>query len=720
MKEFNKLVQNQYKVLAKTGKLFRVQLTGREVWDLYLNSFSDEDNPTFRDPESSTQNCNHCKNFIRRYGNVVAIDKNFKIITLFDFKGSDEYAGTAEAMSKAIKKSKIVDIFLETFNELNSLPYESCKKTNSVFRLGVASNGKTYTKDEAEKYGVVSEGETRIFDHFHIDLDSKFVDKSGDSSESLIAKYRDDKNVFKRAMDEISLDTLKLVKDLISQGSLLNGDAHIHKVKEIIPLMEAYNDLSSTKRDNWAWVKSYKYQYAKFRNELIGVLCSELSDGEDLVKACRNWNKRVDPKNYMKASAPITQKQIEDAKKFVIENGYEESFNRRLATINDIKVTEIKHINSGSEGIKEVSIFDGVKANKSRHKRNEFDGIEEVSIEKFMEDILPSCTSVEAFVQNNQEGNFVSLTTANIDDSKRIFKWDNNYSWTFKGNLAGKSQLTEMVEAKGGRTDGVFRFTHSWNELERNQSLMDLHVFMPGCQIPKQKSGGPHVSGRRVGWNKRNDSASGGAQDVDYTSAAPSGYVPVENITFPSLNRMPNGVYTCAIHNWSFRSSGGKGRAEIAFGSELFEYVYPSTTQNEWVHVAEVTLKDGQFSIKHLLPETSSNKEIYGVETNQFHKVKLVCVSPNHWGENKVGNKHYFFMLDKCKAEEDLRTFHNENLNSELLKHRKVMEVLGETNKISGGQSKDELSGLGFNATVKDELIVKLGGNFKRTVKIKF
>jgi hypothetical protein len=31
-----------------------------------------------------------------------------------------------------------------------------------------------------------------------------------------------------------------------------------------------------------------------------------------------------------------------------------------------------------------------------------------------------------------------------------------------------------------------------------------------------------------------------------------------------------------------------------------------------------------------------------------------------------------------------------------------------------------QLSGLGFNATVRDELVVKLGGTHKRMVKIKF
>ena len=77
---------------------------------------------------------------------------------------------------------------------------------------------------------------------------------------------------------------------------------------------------------------------------------------------------------------------------------------------------------------------------------------------------------------------------------------------------------------------------------------MDLHVFMPGCKVPSN-GGGPYVKGRRVGWNTRRDSLSEGVQDVDYTDQAPIDYIPIENITFPKLDKMPEGKYTCKIHN---------------------------------------------------------------------------------------------------------------------------------------------------------------------------
>ena len=106
------------------------------------------------------------------------------------------------------------------------------------------------------------------------------------------------------------------------------------------------------------------------------------------------------------------------------------------------------------------------------------------------------------------------------------------------------------------------------------------------------------------------------------------------------------------------------------------------------------------------------------METNNFHKVNLVCLSPNHWGDNNVGNKHYFFMLETCKSPVPIRSFHNENLLPELAAHRKVLEVLGNTSTIESTDK--QLSGLGFNATVRDELIVKLQGTHKRVIKIKF
>ena len=207
---------------------------------------------------------------------------------------------------------------------------------------------------------------------------------SGSSIESIQGVHKSNKDVFYRGMAEIPSDTLKLVKDLILQGSLLDGTTFLPQLKKFLKLKKEFDKISSDKQEMWCWVNSYDLPIAKFRNTLMGVLCTELAEGENLNKACLNWNKRVDPANYMKAASPITKTQKKNAEKFVVENDYVESFDRRFATIDDIKASEIQHINVGDGKIKEVSIFDDIKTTSSRHKRNEFKGVEEVSIEKFM------------------------------------------------------------------------------------------------------------------------------------------------------------------------------------------------------------------------------------------------------------------------------------------------------------------------------------------------
>ena len=698
MENFNKLIQAQFNKMCKTGKLFRSKVTGQEVWDKYLGSF--EDDPIFRDPESSSHNCNLCKNFIRRYGNIIAIDENYKIMTIWDVNPDEVYKPSAKAISKLLKSKPVLDVFFETFDELNSLPYESCNKTQSVYKLGMSHNVKRYTKEEAEKFGVVKPNEIRTFHHMHLSIPTEFVNKSGLSVESLQGTYRAAKDVFTRGMEEISFDTLTLVKDLIIQKSLLDGQTHLFKVEKMIEFKKEFDLISPENRNNWCWINSYNNQFAKFRNELIGTLCSDLSQGMDLNTACQTWNKRVDPANYMKASAPITKRQIEEAQKFVEENGYVESFNRKFATIDDIKASEILHMNSGKGELKEVSIFDSIKSTSTRHKKAEFDKVEEVSIDTFMKDILPTCTSVEAYLENRLEGNMVSLTTSKIKESKPIFKWTNNYSWTFNGNLAGKSMIKENVKSAGGKIDGLLRCSLQWND-EDTKGIVDFDLH---CQ----ESDGDHIY-----YSDKRSGITNGRLDVDMIRPSKIG---IENITWQ--NKLPDMKYKFFVKNFCGSSNTGF-KVEIEFDGNIFNYHYTNpVSYKQNIDVATITVKNGIMSINHHLPESSNSKEIYGLNTNEFHKVNLVCLSPNHWDENNVGNKHYFFMLNECKCPTSIRSFHAENLIPELAQHRKVLEVLGNSTMISPADK--QLSGLGFNATVHDELIVRLQGSFKRVIKIKF
>jgi len=191
----------------------------------------------------------------------------------------------------------------------------------------------------------------------------------------------------------------------------------------------------------------------------------------------------------------------------------------------------------------------------------------------------------------------------------------------------------------------------------------------------------------------------------------------VENITWDDKSKMADGVYKFWIHNFNSGSNTGF-KAQIEFDGNVYNYEYNGRAMNS-IDIATVTLKKGVFTIDHKMKSTDSVVPMWGINSNEFHKVNLMCLSPNYWGDNNIGNKHYFFLLDKCHSDKAMRSFHVENLSSELLLHRKVMEVLGESTKLSPAD--EQLAGLGFNATVPDELIARicLHGT-TRVIKIKF
>lgn len=206
-----------------------------------------------------------------------------------------------------------------------------------------------------------------------------------------------------------------------------------------------------------------------------------------------------------------------------------------------------------------------------------------------------------------------------------------------------------------------------------------------------------------------------GSLDVDIIN--PNG-VAVENIIFPDKGKMIDGEYKFMVKNYTHRGGTSGFRAEIEFNGTIYQYDYSANIKDgDMVDVAVVTLKNGEFSIKHRLPSNETAKEVWGLKTQNFHPVTVAMYSPNHWdGQSGIGHKHYMFMLNGCVNSERPNGFFNEYLTENLMKHKRVFEALGS--KMKCADSDNQLSGLGFSTTKRNAFVCRVKGTFNRMLKV--
>lgn len=674
----DRLIENFNKMTEDATHLFEVNVDKDEMWNLYLDSFPAGTNEIYR--ERREHDCSCCRQFIKAIGNAVVIKGN-KVTTIWDFRTDDNtYQPVLDALSAFIKSHAVSDIYISKFKKIGTM----------------------------QNYEEMEDGHMHEWSHFFLELPDRFVDRSGRSVGDIKGSFRDTKNVFKRSLDEINMESLDTILELITSNTLYKGEEWKAALTEFRKYKKEYDKLPEKDKDNYAWEQSVRVGIAigRIRNHSIGTLLVNVSEGMDLDTAVRKYEQIVAPSNYKRPKEIFTKKMLEDAKKTIEELGYMDSLGRRFATLDDITVNNI--LFSNKDSAKRIGGMDDIFGEMEREvvsNPKKFSKVEEIAADKFVSDVLPTASEVEVYLENKHTGNMVSLIAPENKDAKTMFKWNNNFGWAYAGNMT--DSMKERVKSAGGKVDGDLRFSIQWNEDGKDNCDLDAHC--------KEANGYEIYYGSA---RKPSFSPTKGQLDVDIIH--PNGNVAVENITWADRKTMRTGKYLFFVHQFSGSARNGF-RAEIEFDGQIYSFDYnKSMRDGERVQVAEVTLNaDGTFTIKELLPSNVSSREVWNVKTNQFIPVSVVMYSPNYWDEQDgIGHRHYFFMLKDCINPEAPNGFYNEFLKNELVEHKRVFAALGSKMRVKDVD--DQLSGLGFSATKRDELIVKVKGNTERVLKIKF
>jgi hypothetical protein len=662
-------------MLEQQTHLFIAEVDKDRLWETYLRSFPPGTNEIFR--ERREHDCHCCRQFIRAFGNAIVIKEN-KVVTIWDFQAG-EYQPIVDALSSLVRSAPIRDVF--------------------VTKEQGFGTDKNYEQRE--------DGTVHTWEHFRIDLPKRFtVPRSSTSDASLMAAFRDVKNVFKRSLDEISRDAIETVLDLIAQNSLYKGEEWQGPLTKFLALHNEYHSLPAEEMDCFCWNKSVEVGGAigKIRNHSIGVLLTDIAEGMELDQAVRRYEAIVAPTNYKRPRAVFTKRMVEQAQQTLADMGLLNSLGRRFACIEDITINNILFANRDTLKQMGGNVFAELQREVGINPK-QFDRVEEVGIEHFLGHILPRTTHIEAFLENRHAPNLVSVIAPVFGSSPTLFKWGNAFSWAYNGNTT--DSMKERVKAAGGNVEGVLRFSIQWNEDGDNLNDFDAHCVEPG---------GNHIYYP----NKGRRHPSTGMLDVDIIHPQKD-QVAVENIIWSWLGRMPEGDYDFSVHCYSHRGGVSGFAAEIEYNGQIYAYEYrKELRQDERVRVARVRYRRGQgFQIVESLPSTMASKKIWGFDTNQFHPVSVCMFSPNYWDKQTgIGHRHYFFILKGCRNDTQPNGFFNEFLREDLMPHKRVFEALGSKMRVD--PSEDQLSGLGFSSTKRNSLICKLKGHVERTIKIIF
>lgn len=223
-KNVKNLLAENFARISATNRFFETDIDKDYLWNLYLDSFPEGSNPIYR--ERRVHDCSACRQFIRNIGGAVYIDDNLNLHSIFEFDtNSTTFQPVMDALADYVTSRPIVDIYL-----------------NDSLNVGINQNRE-----------LLDDGTVHTWEHFFVKLPSTMYNTHKDRIPTEKAKIRDRKNVFKRSLDEISMDAIDTVLELISSNTLYKGEEWKNPLKLLKNFKVLYSVIPDTKKDLYAW-----------------------------------------------------------------------------------------------------------------------------------------------------------------------------------------------------------------------------------------------------------------------------------------------------------------------------------------------------------------------------------------------------------------------------------------------------------------------------------
>ena len=447
-----------YQANLINNRMFFVDIASNELYEMFNNLCTQEGmNPLYK--ESKFHECNSCKHFFNTFGKVVFLTKTYvEDKPIFTKTSVFHILATEDTIYKPI------------FEKIEEYILGRNIVKPAIFHPNTASSLREYG------YETLEDGSRIKHNHFYIPIFRLPTIYVSETANQDMSKAHSNAEALLK-LDETYIEPIELLLEMIDSTGLYRANEHKSELQDYLDFIKNspniiedyyncvfYNSFKvsdvflDTNLDLNKELRQDNHNYESVSNPILintalGQLIQYLRDGTDIELAVGKYLNMVDAQNYQRPKKIITTSMVNQAEKRLKELDYLESIPRRYATIEDLPIQEVDYINKNNAQQKEESIFDELRKDTVEKPMN-FDYIENEGYYCFKEH---NYKNIELYFDPKLRNHLVSLIAPVNKDSKSLFKWDNNFSWSYKGNFA--DSIKENVKKAGGKTEGALRFS---------------------------------------------------------------------------------------------------------------------------------------------------------------------------------------------------------------------------------------------------------------------
>lgn len=423
------------KVAGNRRPLFNTTADVFALWSTYINSFPVELRQHY--------NCHTCRDFIQRYGGLVAIEEDgTKRPLLWDIDLPEPFEGVVTAMHRLVWKNKVVGVFRWNERQWGVATTEDVKR------------GCTWT----HLHGVAA------FD-YHDQLKTPGQQ---------MAECREEYAMLNRGLADYPLEVLQQAVRVLDANALFRAEKSREMATWLFDLHTRRNAVRGEVRQNITWlaVATAPVGFAHFRTTILGTLLDDIKAGLPFEAISQRWRKKVDPLQYQRPQTPPRMGHIATAEKVFAELGLGPALKRRYATIEDIQQFVWRPTPAAPEQPATSGLFGHLLPDTTTVRVLELPPTL-ITWEKFREKVLPTCLEMEVMVPVS--GWFYGLTAASDPDAPPLLQWDglegfprNSLSWYFYSPSSTATQWGLRANI-WTPVNGIFLSPHQWHEPEKFQ-----------------------------------------------------------------------------------------------------------------------------------------------------------------------------------------------------------------------------------------------------------